>query len=320
MKLFKKIMRSLAIWTSLGVGTWVFLTANVSGIERRYMEMLAGRPTGILPWELREISGLAHCRSTPEHLWAINDRGSKATIHALSLKAELKASFRLYKDSNKDWEDLACGRCANSVGECLYIGDIGSNSESRKNIKIYMIPLPLKFEELSKGKSVFREKFSLKYPKGKHNAEALLVHPEKPIILIVTKKKSDPRHRVDPKVFTTDLSHASSAKKTIMTYSGTIPLTKYLTKRDPPASAWITGGDFYPTGKWFLLMTYTHLYRVPWPIPDEESDRIIIPIWGNVNRTKIESVALHPNGKQFWIGSEISRSREPLLLMELPLH
>ncbi len=309
--------------TGLGIVLWILLTTTIWGIERQYLEMLVGNPTGFLPWELREMSGLAHCRTTPNQLWAINDRGNKAIIHALSLKAELLNSYPLSKDSsNKDWEDLACGRCANSAGECLYIGDIGNNQESRKKIKLYMVPLPLQFEETATGKTVIREKFSLKYPNGKYNAEALLVHPEEPIVLIATKEKRNPKHSIDPKLYIANLALAPPSKKMVLESAGTLPIFRYLTNRDPPASAWVTGGDFYPSGKWFIIMTYTHLYRTPWPLPANASDRIMLPIWENANRKKIESIAFHRNGKQFWIGSEIictSCSKEPLLLMGLPL-
>lgn len=300
------------------LGILGFLTATVGGIERHHLAMLVGRPTGVLPWELRELSGLAHCRTTPKYLWAINDRGGKALLHKLSLKAKLQQIYHLVEDSNKDWEDLACGRCVYGTGECLYIGDIGSNSAKRRKIKIYMLPLPIQWVKTAAGKIPYREKFSLSYPKGGYNAETLLVHPKKPLLLIVTKEKTDPNHQTDPKLFGIDLSQLSS-KKGILKFEGTLPFSHYLTKRDPPASAWATGGDFYPDGQWFILMTYTHIYRIPWPLPDQVNQRILLPIWGNVNRTQLESIAFHYNGKQFWLGSEVNRSREPLLLMELPL-
>ncbi|MBF0288801.1 MAG: hypothetical protein HQM14_13380 [SAR324 cluster bacterium] len=303
-------------------GSLFLFLCSASGwsIERKYVETLAGRATGILPWELRELSGLAHCRTTPDRLWAINDSGGNAILYALSLDANLQQSYHLFRDSNKDWEDLSCGRCADDSGECLYIGDIGSNQSRRKKIRVFMIPLPLQFEETPKGKSIYRKKFSLRYPDGRYNAETLLVHPQKPVVLIVTKEKRNPANPINPRFYTADLSQfQSSPKKIPLQFSGILPLSEYLTKQDPPASAWITSGDFYPDGQWFVLMSYMYFFRLQWPVSTESPQSILLPIWGNVNRAQLESFAFHQNGKQFWIGSEINRSREPLLLMELPL-
>ncbi len=315
-------------WKSMKLDNWkclvLALTLCLTGfsaiaIDRKNLKTLVGRATGILPWDLAELSGLAHCRSIPDQLWAVNDRGDQARLYALSPKAELLQTYHLRGESNQDWEDLACGRCANSDSECLYIADIGDNHGKRRDIKLFMIPLPLKGQKTSKGLNVKRRRILLRYPDKPHNAESLLVHPDQPIAVIITKEKHDPRDRVDPLIFTIDLAKAlGRSGRTTLTPAGSVPLYQYLTPKNPPSSAWITGGDFFPNGQSLLLITYTHIYRMQWPLIEDEQSRIILPIWSNVNRTQIESVAVHNNGKQFWIGSEVNRSREPLILMEMP--
>lgn len=290
-------------------------------IEKRYVKNLVGRSTGILPWDVREISGLAHCQTTPDRLWAINDRGAKPRFYALSLKAELLESHLLDQDKNKDWEDLACGRCAGSEGECLYIGDIGSNKSSRKKVRLYMIPLPIQYIETDGRKSIVREVINLRYPSGEYNAEALMVHPTEAIAVLITKEKRSQATLANPQIFSIDLEKALGEGKHVPMHSeGELPLTRYLNAQDAPGTGWITSGDFFPSGKWLAVMSYTHIFRVPWPLPKKSSKRIMLPIWSNVNRSQLESFSFHINQNNFWMGAEVNRSREPLFLMDLPLH
>ena len=75
----------------------------------------------------------------------------------------------------------------------LYIGDIGDNSEARSEIVVYRIPEPVVVPAdatTTKAKPHLTdppEVFRLRYPDGKHDAEALLVHPQTGHLYVVTK-------------------------------------------------------------------------------------------------------------------------------------
>jgi hypothetical protein len=77
-----------------------------------------------------EVSGLA---TLPDGtLWAINDSGNPAELFNISPKTGKTISILKIPTTNRDWEDL----CSDASGN-LWIGDIGNNRNSRKNLRFY---------------------------------------------------------------------------------------------------------------------------------------------------------------------------------------
>lgn len=278
---------------------------------------LKGQVAGVLSGKLGEISGLAHCQTTPDQLWAINDSGNGAFLYSLSLQAKLLHTYRLRGDKNEDWEDLSCGRCLHKEQECLYIGDIGNNNGNRKKLQIYIVPLPVEFKKKSR-KHIKRKKLDLVYPdKKKHNAEALLVHPSLPRLIIVTKENLQ-KKRKNPRLYIIDFSKKDSLKGTHeLKIYGKVPLTSLVTTKVPNDAFRINGGDFSSDGKSMFLISSSLIFKIPWPF-SEEGIQSGSAVWKNVNRPQIESIAVHLNGNQFWLASERKGTREPLILMDMP--
>ncbi|MGK5090920.1 hypothetical protein WDW89_02755 [Deltaproteobacteria bacterium TL4] len=277
---------------------------------------LKGRAVGDVSAKLKELSGLAHCQTTPEWIWAINDKGNEPVLYALSEQAMIVGSYLLPQHSNRDWEDLACGRCLSTSQECLYIGDIGSNDELRKKVRVYMISLPISLDKQSKNQ-ITPIKLVLNYPDGGHNAETLLAHPKLPLLLVITKTGAKNGFRKNPGLYRYAVSgEEKNHHKRVMSYMGEIPLLNILTVGDPVDYFQITGGDFYLDGSWILLTSNSLLYRLPWPFAGKKD--IPISVWKNVQRPQVESVAFHRNGKQFWVASEAHHKTEPLFLMDIP--
>lgn len=100
----------------------------------RYAPLLyTPRHLASLPDELRETSGLAFCAGK---LWSHNDSGGAAVLYALdTTNFMVTQRLRLVNAKNKDWEDV----CADE--HWLYVGDFGNNKGSRKNLRIYRLPL-----------------------------------------------------------------------------------------------------------------------------------------------------------------------------------
>ena len=117
---------------------------------------------------LTESSGLAVSRRTPGVLWSHNDSGSDAVLFALDTAGRLRGRVRV-PVRTRDWEDVSAGRCPS--GDCLYIADIGDNTQSRGRVQIYRVREPAPGD----AETVAPEVFDATYNDGPHNAEALFV-------------------------------------------------------------------------------------------------------------------------------------------------
>ncbi len=130
---------------------------------------------------LEELSGLAVSRRDPAVLWAIEDSGNEASVHALDRTGRRLGEVRLNDTQNVDFEDLALGPCP--TGDCLFVADIGDNAEARTDLAILRLPEPAAVD----GHATV-ERFAFRYPDGPQDAEALVVDPEgRPVIL--TKRR-----------------------------------------------------------------------------------------------------------------------------------
>lgn len=82
---------------------------------------------------LSEISGMCF---HDNDIYAINDGGNGPYIFRLDPETgKLKEKFRFYNISNKDWEELSV------YDDRLYIGDLGNNTGTRKDLVIYGVKI-----------------------------------------------------------------------------------------------------------------------------------------------------------------------------------
>ena len=128
----------------------------------------------------------------------------------------------------------------------LYIGDIGDNNEEREQIYIHRIIEPVDVQDLNVNTSTT---YTLTYPDGAHNAEALVVHPQNHTLYILTKS--------------TEISHIYAMDIGTETTS-TLEL-KYsfsLLEWDYAGSPLITGADITSDGRTLLLRTYSAVVAV----------------------------------------------------------
>src|ERR1044072_8956958 len=93
----------------------------------------------------------------------------------------------------RDWEDIAAGPGPQPNKSYLYIGDIGDNDGVRPEVVVYRVAEPAlstatrKFTKSRPGSTEPAEAIRLKYPDGKHDAEALLVNATNGNIYVVNK-------------------------------------------------------------------------------------------------------------------------------------
>ena len=140
---------------------------------------------------LSESSGLVASRAAPDVYWTHNDDG--AFIYAFDTRGDSRGVFRVTAAQASDWEDIAAGPGPQPDKPYLYIGDIGDNDSVRPEVVVYRVPEPAltaatnQFTKKQPGTTEPAEAIRLRYPDGKHDAEALLVHPVSGHIYIVTK-------------------------------------------------------------------------------------------------------------------------------------
>jgi hypothetical protein len=137
--------------------------------------------------ELPESSGVALSRRTPGVLWSQNDSG-RPVILALSTAGSIQGRVQIANAAVQDWEDVSVGAC--DQGSCLYIADIGDNNTARRTITIYRVPEP----EPGDGQSAAADAFTLRYPDGAHDAEAVFIAGE--AIFLITKGPSTTLYRI----------------------------------------------------------------------------------------------------------------------------
>lgn len=188
--------------------------------------------------ELTELSGLV-AGSVDGVYFAHNDSGDSARFFALGPSGKHLGEFRLKGVQARDIEAIAFGPCPE--GQCLFLGDFGDNRRVRDDYALYRVPEP----QLSKDaavRDVAFVKMSFVYPSGaQHNAEALVVEPEKGIPYVLTKRAEGEASEV----FRFPLGGFSET-----------PVTLEKVATLPATDASVTAADYHPCGRRLLLRTY----------------------------------------------------------------
>lgn len=134
-----------------------------------------GRVSGHLPDGLEEVSGLAASSTRDGVLWAIEDSGNAASLHALALNGDDLGEVPVTGATNVDWEDVAV------AGPDLFIADIGDNRARRAGVTVYRVPEP------AGGVARVAATIRLRYPSGPADAEAIVVDPRSGDLFVLTK-------------------------------------------------------------------------------------------------------------------------------------
>lgn len=199
---------------------------------------------------IKESSGIVASRRNSDLYWTHNDSGDGPFIYAFDRMGNSAGVWRVTGATADDWEDIAAGPGPDGGGEYLYVGDIGDNGRNREEVIVYRFPEPkiLPEDAGSTGASPQAtepaEPLYLRYPDGKHNAEALLVHPQTGDLYIVTKKQ-------DGAAGVYKLTAAALREPRVQT------LVKVTDLELPTIiPGLVTGGDISPDGRRLILCDY----------------------------------------------------------------
>ncbi len=256
--------------------------------------------------EITESSGLVASRCNKDAFWTHNDSGNGAFLYALDKTGKKIGTWKLPDTKNRDWEDIAIIK--NSAGECfLFIGDIGNNSRTRSEQKIFRVKEP-KISEADKNSSEKRPKLTsppkaitFVYPEVRHDAEALLIHPETEEIYILTKRYSGASG-----VYKLPKDYKKGAANTLEKV-GDVSLPAF-----PNGS--VTGGEISSDGKRIVLCDYFNGYELELP----ENAKAFDEIWKDEpsiiklgKREQGESICYSLDARSVFVTSE--RLNSPLI-------
>lgn len=134
---------------------------------------------------IEESSGVAAASLTDEVVYTHNDSGDGPRFFAIDTRTcATRATFGVTGARNLDWEDMAGGLAADGA-PVLWLADIGDNATRRASVVVYEVDEPQ--ADASGGSMRPRQRWTLTYPDGAHDAETLLVDPETGRPVVITK-------------------------------------------------------------------------------------------------------------------------------------
>jgi 5'-nucleotidase len=214
----------------------------------------SGAPATLQDTVLSEVSGAVASRAHPPVLWVHNDSGGEPAVHAVTPEGKSLGAYTVEGATVLDWEDLAIGPGPGRGTSYLYIGDIGDNLSARDRIVVYRVAEPAEEPDGTGGTLEDTETFSLRYPDGPVDAEALLVDPKSGDLYVIDKE------------YTTGVGKVFRAKKRQLVDGADRTLRRVASFRlapdrpDDPTGGFpgtmVTGADVSPDGNLVLVRTY----------------------------------------------------------------
>jgi hypothetical protein len=209
---------------------------------------------------LDESSGVAASHRHPGLYWTHNDSGDGPYLYAFGVDGRRRGVWRVAGARADDWEDVASGPGPLPGRSYLYVGDIGDNDRARAYVTVYRVPEPpVSADDADSTRWEPRptepaEAIRLKYPDGRHNSEALLVHPSTGDIYLVVKTG-----QAGCGVYRLRAASATAGVNT---------LERVGEFRSPsPLGSLVTGAAIAPDGRRVVLCDYLQAYELR--LPDE---------------------------------------------------
>lgn len=129
---------------------------------------------------LSEVSGIADSKVNPGFLWTEEDSGNPPRVSLVRYDGTVVKSIYLKGAVNRDWEDMAL------LDGQLYVADIGDNTASYGNYRIYRFAEPA----ASVDTVAVYDTIPFRYADGARDAEAFLVDSLTKDIYLISKWES----------------------------------------------------------------------------------------------------------------------------------
>jgi hypothetical protein len=218
-----------------------------------------------------ESSGIVASRRQPGIFWTHNDSGDGPFLYAFDRRGGKRGTWRVTGAKAFDWEDIATGPGTQPGQSFLYVGDIGDNSKARREIIVYRVAEPV-ITEADADTNRFEpqetqpaEAIHLRYADGRHDAEALAVHPVTGDLYVITKTRKATSAAAIYKL----AAPFSTSKINTLEKVGDIRIPALF-------PGMITGADISPDGRKIILCDYFNAYELSLP---ERSSNSFDDIW-----------------------------------------
>lgn len=202
--------------------------------------------------DLTESSGAITSSTMPRVLFTINDSGNPPEIFAFDSAGRPLGRWRVPVVRNRDWEALSRGPCP--AGSCLFIGDIGDNSELQRSVVVYRVREPAKFERFRGAEDAAPlnlDSVVVSYPDGAHDAEAMWVDASGDLF-IVSKGRG-------PHISLYRVAGTAFGGKPVMAeLRQQLPLVP-----EQKLGRMVTDAALSPDGRRVAIRTYTEIYIFP---------------------------------------------------------
>jgi len=208
--------------------------------------------------ELEEISGIATSRRHEGVLWAEEDSGNDAALHALSQQGERLGTYAIDGAEAVDWEDLAIGPGTDPAQPAIYVGDIGDNGADRSTTTIYRVAEPDAPPSAAGGTLPLLDRTEVAYPDGPVDAESLLVDPDSGDVVIITKALLGPSQVL--RVPAGALGAEATVEAEVV---GELEVPPDLALGEGLPGTAVTSADVAPDGSFVLVRTYQALLAYP---------------------------------------------------------
>ncbi len=131
--------------------------------------------------------------SQPGIAYGLNDSGNESLLFAFDSTGRGRGYWKIGGATNRDWEAAALAPCPGATSSCLFIGDVGDNSGSRKNVSIYLIEEPKALDSMPAAPVPMRvkDRLDFRYEDHPHDVEAMYVTADRSVFLISKRRLID---------------------------------------------------------------------------------------------------------------------------------
>ncbi|MFL5382533.1 MAG: hypothetical protein ACJ8GN_08495 [Longimicrobiaceae bacterium] len=192
---------------------------------------------------LEESSGLVESRTRPGMYWTHNDSGHDADLFPIAANGRRLGAVRVEGARNRDWEDIAAGRCPEGAGQCLYIADTGDNRRGggKHTVRLAVVPEP----DPRATRARARE-YEAVLPGKRTDIEAMALLSDGSLYLVSKGIDSE----IELFRWPTPLREGETA---------TLQRVRRLAPRAAQTGDRVTGASASPNGKWVAVRTYAAL-------------------------------------------------------------